>query len=110
MCERFARFRLIALATVLLAASIAGVAAQDAADVFKGRTIRIVVGFGPGGGYDLYARLLARYLPAHIPGAPKVVVENMEGVGSVGAANDGYEVAPRDGSVIAAGNQNAPMH
>jgi tripartite-type tricarboxylate transporter receptor subunit TctC len=69
-----------------------------------------VVGFGPGGGYDLYARLLAKYLPAHIPGAPSVVVENMEGAGSVRAANFVYEAAPRDGSVIAAVNQNAPMY
>jgi tripartite-type tricarboxylate transporter receptor subunit TctC len=111
MWERLARYRSLALAAVaVLAASIANVAAQDAADVFKGRTIRIVVGFGPGGGYDLYARLLAKHLPAHIPGAPKVVVENMEGVGSVRAANYVYEAAPRDGSVIAAVNQNAPMY
>jgi len=93
----------------LLAASTAAVA-QPAAELFKGRTIKIVVGFGPGGGYDLYARLLARHLPAHIPGAPNVVVENMEGVGSVRAANFVYEAAPRDGSVIAAVNQNAPMY
>src|SRR5262249_58389543 len=62
------------------------------------------------GGYDLYARLLARHLPAHIPGTPSVVVENMEGVGSVRAANFVYEAAARDGSVIAAVNQNAPMY
>ena len=69
-----------------------------------------MVGFGPGGGYDRYARLLATHLPAHIPGAPKVVVENMEGAGSVRAANFVHEAAPRDGSVIAAVNQNAPMY
>ena len=101
--------RSLALAAALLAASTAAVA-QPAAELFKGRTIKIVVGFGPGGGYDLYARLLAKYLPAHIPGAPSVVVENMEGVGSVRAANFVYEAAPRDGSVIAAVNQNAPMY
>jgi tripartite-type tricarboxylate transporter receptor subunit TctC len=107
----FAISRLIALAAVLLALFTAGGAgAQDAADFFKGRTIRIVVGFGPGGGYDLYARLLAKYLPRHLAGAPNVVVENMEGVGSVRAANYVFEAAPRDGSVIAAVNQNAPMY
>jgi tripartite-type tricarboxylate transporter receptor subunit TctC len=100
----------LALAAALLAWSHAPVLAQSAAEFFKGRTIKIVVGFGPGGGYDLYARLLARHLPAHIPGAPSVVVENMEGVGSVRAANFVYEAAPRDGSVIAAVNQNAPMY
>jgi tripartite-type tricarboxylate transporter receptor subunit TctC len=100
----------LALAAALLAWPHAPALAQSAAEFFKGRTIRIVVGFGPGGGYDLYARLLARHLPAHIPGAPGVVVENMEGVGSVRAANFVYEAAPRDGSVIAAVNQNAPMY
>jgi len=97
------------LAAALLVASTAAVA-QPAAEFFKGRTIKIVVGFGPGGGYDLYARLLAKHLPAHIPGAPSVAVENMEGAGSVRAANFVYEAAPRDGSVIAAVNQNAPMY
>ena len=99
----------VVLAAALLVASTAAVA-QPAAEFFKGRTIKIVVGFGPGGGYDLYARLLAKHLPAHIPGAPSVVVENMEGAGSVRAANFVYEAAPRDGSVIAAVNQNAPMY
>jgi tripartite-type tricarboxylate transporter receptor subunit TctC len=107
----FATSRLIALAAVLLVLSGASAAgAQDAADFFKGRTVRIVVGFGPGGGYDLYARLLAKYLPRHLAGAPNIVVENMEGLGSVRAANYVYAVAPRDGSVIAAVNQNAPMY
>jgi tripartite-type tricarboxylate transporter receptor subunit TctC len=100
----------LAFAAALLAWLHAPVLAQSAADFFKGRTIKIVVGFGPGGGYDLYARLLAKHLPAHIPGAPSVVVENMEGVGSVRAANFVYEAAARDGSVIAAVNQNAPMY
>src|SRR6478735_9412728 len=88
-------WRRVALAAALLASSIAGVAAEGPADFFKGRTIRIVVGFGVGGGYDLYARLLARHMSRHIPGAPNVVVENMEGVGSVRAANYVYEAAPR---------------
>jgi tripartite-type tricarboxylate transporter receptor subunit TctC len=76
---------------------------------FKGRTITIVVGFGPGGGYDLYARLLARHLGAHIPGAPTVVVENMPGAGGVQAANYVYATAPKDGTVIAGVNQGASI-
>src|SRR5690349_8764238 len=110
MPRRLRLGRWLVVAAALLAASSVGAVAQDAAAFFKGRTIKIVVGFGPGGGYDLYARLLAKYLPAHIPGSPSVVVENMEGVGSVRAANFVYEAAPRDGSVIAAVNQNAPMY
>jgi tripartite-type tricarboxylate transporter receptor subunit TctC len=103
-------FRWLVAAAALLAVAGARAAAQDVVGFFAGRTIKIVVGFGPGGGYDLYARLLARYLPAHLPGAPSVVVENMDGAGSVRAANYVYEAAPRDGSVIAAVNQNAPMY
>ncbi len=107
---RLATVRRIALAAAWFALSCGGAVAQDPAAFFKGRTLRIVVGFGPGGGYDLYARLVAKYLGAHLPGAPNIVVENMEGVGSVRAANYVYEAAPRDGSVIAAVNQNAPMY
>jgi tripartite-type tricarboxylate transporter receptor subunit TctC len=84
--------------------------AQGVADFYKGKTIQIVVGFGVGGGYDLYARALGRYLGRHIPGQPTVVVQNMEGAGSVRAANFVYSGSPQDGTVIAAVNQNAPMY
>jgi tripartite-type tricarboxylate transporter receptor subunit TctC len=97
------------MAVALLAGWASATAAQET-DFYKGRTLRIVVGFGPGGGYDLYARLLAKYLPRHLPGNPTVLVENMEGIGSVRAANYVYEAAPRDGTVLAAVNQNAPMY
>jgi tripartite-type tricarboxylate transporter receptor subunit TctC len=84
--------------------------AQSVAEFYKGKTIQIVVGFGVGGGYDVYARALGRHLGRHIPGNPTVVVQNMEGAGSVRAANYVYGVAPRDGTVVAAVNQNAPMY
>src|SRR5712691_12221103 len=97
--------------TVGLALCVAPPAnAQSVADFYKGKTIQIVVGFGVGGGYDLYARALGRYLGKHIPGQPTVVVQNMEGAGSVRAANYVYSGSPRDGTVIAAVNQNAPMY
>ena len=85
-------------------------AAQTAGDFYKGKTVNIIVGFGPGGGYDLYARLLSRHLGRNIPGTPNVVVQNMDGAGSVRAANYVYAVAPKDGTAIAAVNQNAPMY
>jgi tripartite-type tricarboxylate transporter receptor subunit TctC len=85
-------------------------AADEAADFYRGRTITVIVGFGAGGGYDIYARLLAHYLGNHIAGQPNVVVQNMEGAGSVRAANYVYSVAPKDGTVIAAVNQNMPMY
>jgi tripartite-type tricarboxylate transporter receptor subunit TctC len=84
--------------------------AQSVADFYKGKTIQIIVGFGVGGGYDLYARALGRYLGKHVAGQPTVVVQNMEGAGSVRAANFVYSGSPQDGTVIAAVNQNAPMY
>src|SRR4051812_9542668 len=85
-------------------------AAQSLADFYKGKTINIIVGFGPGGGYDLYPRVLARHFSRHLPGNPTVVVQNMEGVGSARAANHVFAVAPKDGTTVAAVNQNMPMY
>ena len=73
----------------------------QADDFYKDKTISIVVGFGPGGGYDLYARLLAGTMGKYIPGHPRIIVQNMEGAGSVRAANYVYVQAPKDGTVIA---------
>jgi tripartite-type tricarboxylate transporter receptor subunit TctC len=79
------------------------VSAQDSvAQFYKGRTITIVAASSPGGGYDLYARLIARVLGRHIPGNPSVVVTNMPGAASNVAAAHVYSVAPRDGTVIGA--------
>jgi tripartite-type tricarboxylate transporter receptor subunit TctC len=84
--------------------------AQSPAEFYRGKTINIIVGFGAGGGYDLYARLLGRYMGEHIPGKPNVIVQNMDGAGSVRAANYVYNVGAKDGTVIAAVNQNMPMY
>jgi tripartite-type tricarboxylate transporter receptor subunit TctC len=83
--------------------------AQSAATFYKGKTINVVVGYAPGGGYDIYSRLLSRHLSKHIDGAPTVIVQNMPGAASVVAANYVYSVAPKDGTEIAAIDQNAPM-
>jgi len=99
---------LIAAAAIALPGGSA--AAQGVADFYRGKTINFIVGFGPGGGYDLYPRVLSRHLGRHIPGNPSVVVQNMEGAGSVRAANYVYAVAPKDGTVVAAVNQNIPMY
>ena len=61
----------------------------------------IYVGFAPGGGYDLYARTLARHMQRYIPGNPAVVVQNMPGAGSMRSANFIYNVAPKDGTAVA---------
>ena len=91
--------RLFAAAAMALAASSA--LAQSPADFYKGRTVDLYVGYSVGGGYDLYARVLARHIGRNIPGNPTVVVKNMEGAGSLRLANWAYRVAPKDGSVIA---------
>ena len=84
--------------------------AAEADEFYKGKTISVIVGFAAGGGYDNYARLLARHMPRHIPGSPQIVVQNMVGAGSVRAANYVFSSAPKDGTVIAAVNQNMPMY
>jgi tripartite-type tricarboxylate transporter receptor subunit TctC len=99
-------FVLVAGATALLPAAPS---AADEKNFYEGNTINIVVGFGPGGGYDLYARLLAQYLGKYIPGHPTVVVQNLAGAGGVRAANYVYSGSPKNGTVIAATNQFAPM-
>src|SRR5215510_2388014 len=72
-------------------------AAQES---FTGRTVTIAVGFGPGGGYDLYARVLARHLGRHLPGQPTVIVSNMPGAASIRATNYIATVAPKDGTAL----------
>jgi tripartite-type tricarboxylate transporter receptor subunit TctC len=80
-----------------------GPAAQESVEQFyKGKQIQIVVGSSSGGGYDTYARLLARHLGDHIPGNPSIVVQNMSGAGSNRAAGYIYSVAPKDGTVAGA--------
>ena len=70
------------------------------ANFYEGKTVRVIVGLAAGGGYDLYARTLARHLGKHIPGNPAIVVENMTGAGSIIAANYLYKVAKPDGLTI----------
>jgi len=86
-----------------------GASAQEAAPFYSGKTVAIIVGFGPGGGYDLYARLLSRYMGQHLPGQPKIIVQNMAGAGGVTAANHVYSAASKDGTVIAGVNQGAAL-
>jgi tripartite-type tricarboxylate transporter receptor subunit TctC len=71
--------------------------AQSVEDFYKSKTVNLVVGFSVGGGYDLYARHLARYMGKHIPGNPNIVPQNMPGAGSLKAANYVYTAAPKDG-------------
>ena len=77
------------------------------ADFYRGKTVRMIVGFSAGGGYDQYSRLIARHLAKYIPGNPAVIVENMAGAGSIIAANHVFNAAPKDATVI--GNISGPI-
>jgi tripartite-type tricarboxylate transporter receptor subunit TctC len=76
---------------------------------YAGKTITLVVGYKPGGGYDATARLLARHLPKHIPGKPTVIVQNMPGGNSIIAANYLYSSAKPDGMTLGTFNRNLPI-
>ncbi len=82
--------------------------AQAPADFYKGKQIRLVVGNAAGGDYDLGARLLARYMPRHMPGAPTMIVQNMPGASGNNAAAFLYNVAPKDGTVFGSFSRNLP--
>jgi len=75
--------------------------ADAVADFYSGKTVRVLVGFSAGGGYDLYARTLARHMGRHIPGQPTLLPQNVPGAGSLKAVNYLYNVAPKDGTTIA---------
>ena len=96
-----------ALTALLFAAGVAR--ADDVADFYKGKQVTIVLGYGPGGGYDIYARVIAQYLGKYIPGNPSVVVQNMPGAGSLRAANYVYNSAPRNGTVIGSFGRDIPL-
>ena len=95
------RFTLMALIAMVLVemTAICGFARADSVEEFyRGKTVSLIIGYGPGGGYDGYARLLARHMGRHIPGNPTIVPKNMPGAGSLVAANYLYNVAPADGT------------
>src|SRR6266852_577832 len=87
-------------AALLAALILPGAAAAGAADFYAGKSIQLLVGFSSGGGYDIYARTLARHMSRHIPGKPRLIPQNMPGAGSLRAVNYLYNVAPKDGTMI----------
>ena len=86
--------------TITLLAAPLPLRADAVSDFYAGKQVRLLIGYSAGGGYDTYARLLARHLGKHIPGNPTVVPQNMPGAGSLRLANFLYNVAPKDGTVI----------
>jgi tripartite-type tricarboxylate transporter receptor subunit TctC len=87
----------------------ASAASDDVASFFRNKTMQMVIGFDVGGGYDLYGRLVARYLGKHVPGNPTIIPQNMPGAGSRSSANWLYNVAPKDGTAIGTFDQGSPL-
>ena len=101
------RMTIIAVMMTLLwvgAEKLYAASARD--DFYRGRVIRIIVGFSAGGGFDTFARTVARYMGKYIPGNPSIIVDNMPGAGSLIAANHIFRVAKPDGLTIGAFNGN----
>src|SRR5260370_25653605 len=88
-------------AAALLMLSFGPAAAQSVANFYSGKTVNMLIGFTAGGGYDLYARTVARYMGRYIPGNPSIVPQNMPGAGSLNVVNYLYGVAPKDGTAMA---------
>src|SRR4051812_10952879 len=97
--------RLAAIATLLASPA----AADDIADFYRGKQIDLIIGASVGGGYDAYARLLARHFSDHMPGRPAVVPRNMPGASANKATSYIYEVAAHDGLTIGATNSGAVL-
>jgi tripartite-type tricarboxylate transporter receptor subunit TctC len=97
--------RAVAVLLLLALVAVLPVQAQQPPNL-QGRTVTIIVGYPPGGGYDALARIIARHLPRFLPGTPTVIVQNMPGANSIIAANHLYNNAPKDGLTIGAFNRN----
>jgi tripartite-type tricarboxylate transporter receptor subunit TctC len=100
--------RLLCCAIVVFAAASAH-AETSAAEFYKGKTVTVITSTGVGGTYDVVARLFARYLPRYIPGNPTMIVQNMPGGGNVLATNYMFNIAPKDGTVIATIHSAMPL-
>jgi len=94
----------VALCAILLASGLSKAQTPDA--LYRGKQIRMVIASGAGGGYDAYARILARYLPKYLPGNPSMIIQNMPGASGMVATNWAYNSAPKDGTVILATYNN----
>ena len=91
---------LVRIVAILALGPISLAHAQSPADFYKGKTIDLYIGYSAGGGYDVYARALARHMTRFIPGNPTIVPKNMPGAGSLVLANWLYNVAARDGTAF----------
>ena len=98
---------LIAAAVIALGGGAAK--AESVADFYKGKNVTVLVGYGTGGGYDVYARMISRHFGRHLPGNPNMIVQNMPGAGSLRATNHLYVSAPKDGTMFGTFARNMPL-
>jgi tripartite-type tricarboxylate transporter receptor subunit TctC len=98
-----------AVIAVSVLTAIAPASAQTPAEFYRGKAVDLYVGTSVGGGYDAYARMLARHLGRYLPGNPTIVPKNMEGGGGLRLANFLYNAAPKDGTVFASFNRGTPF-
>lgn len=100
-----------------LAASVAGMIAtlplaaraQSGAEFYRGKTVTLLIGSAPGGGYDAMGRAVSRHIGKHIPGNPTVIVQNMSGAGGIIPTNHLFKIAAKDGSLIGSVNNTTPF-
>ncbi len=109
MLQHIRLFALAAGSFAVLVSALTPAAAQPATGPFAGKSVQMIIGFGPGGGYDQWGRVVGRHIGKHLPGNPNVVPQNMPGGGSFNAANHIYNVAPKDGTVIGIIARDAPL-
>ena len=97
---RTSRARTLVSVVALICCFPSSESAAQSTDVLRSKTVNLIIGAGPGGGIDLYGRLVARHIGKHLPGQPVVVPQNMPAAGSIAAANYIYNTAPKDGTAI----------
>ena len=103
------KFVAMASAALALCGLSRAASAQSVEDFYKGKTVTVMIGYGPGGTDDVWARLIAKYMGEHIPGKPTVVATNVPGAGSLLLANQVYNTQPKDGTVIGLINRGVPF-
>ena len=107
--KRIVRRLLAGLCLTLVAQAAAFADPASVADFYRGKVLTLIVGNGPGGGFDVVGRLLARHFGRHLPGHPAVVVQNMPGAGTLVAASYLYNLAPKDGTQFGLIARNMPL-
>ena len=100
---------LVAASVILFCCTAPAAPAEDVEHFYKNYSISMIIGFGVGGGYDLYGRLISRYMSKYLPGNPSIIPENMTGAGGLRTVNYLYSIAPKDGSVIGTFSRTLPL-